>query len=397
MTSRAREVKEQLAALRAQRDELEQLLETTSTSESRALRLRLAELGEDMVDLARELRRLMPEHRISCRSKWDYINGKRWEALEDKTWAEIERMEPDDRPATEQEMMRAALRKARSCSSMTEKQREYVDQILDQGKRRVDVARDCGVDKSTVSRTVKRGRAHLDRDIKAVYAILRNQGDGTGDLTVIDLSVPEVMEGVLNLLTKRQRTYLYLYYGEWMSLREIQALLGKESHSSILRSIRTALERIEVLALGGQVELRGWDTLEDRLMEHYNALDLESLKDLDRPAHGPSKDPPHGFRARLRGILPSLGLSKPVWIMRGAERRSAALAGDLHASEAEHWGSGRLLAALRALAARLGDGAGTGGRKAEREKTRRRIVRVLRNLMYKLFDLIRGVTHADNH
>lgn len=394
MTNEAKKVKEELAALRERRDELARALEGLSGKEARAVRIQLAEVGEDIIDRSRELRRLMPEHRISYRGgKRDYMERVKWSSLEDKTWAEVEKMVPGDRELTAHEMMRAALRKARSCTSMTEKQREYVDQILDQGKRLVDVARDCGVDKSTVSRTVKRGRAHLDRDIKAVYAILRNQEDGTGDLTVVDLAVPEVMEAVLGILTECQRTYLYLYYGEWMSLREIQELLGLDSHSSVLRSIRTALERIEALTFGGQVELRGWDALEGRLMEHFNGLELEEVEDYSRKA---VKRP---LRAKLtlwtlffetKGVVhprPEPAVQKPFWVSYGADRRSGRP--ELHVGG--RWGSGRLMAALKSYAAHR-------MREAKGDDVLIQVKRAVRAALYRLFSyLMGGKRHADDH
>lgn len=411
MTSRAREVKEELAVLREQRENLEKTLKSAPVSETRDLRIQLAELSEKMVDLARELRRLMPEHRISRRGgKWDYVNGLKWEALEDKTWSEIEHMESNDTPPTELEMMHAALSVARK-SSMTPIQTKYMNELLDQGKRRIEIARDNGKDKSTISRTIKRGNNRLERSTKAAYAILRDQAKWNGeDITIIDLSVPEVMESVLNVLTKRQRLYLYLYYGEWMSLREIQSLCGLESHTCILRSIRSAIGRIEDIALGGQVEISGWDTLEKRLMEHFNSLDLQVLEECSRPQQKrkqkeirlpivqKTKSNLWTLFFELPGnlihqALPEMEIPKPLWISNANERRRGELDDDFHSSEDEHWGSGRLINALKACAKRL-----------ERERmdvgsnSIVQIKRTVRNLLYKLMDLVRGgYKNADNH
>ena len=80
-----------------------------------------------------------------------------------------------------------------------------------------------------------RGRTKIAKEAKALYEVLQAQ-QGPGPL-VVDLADGRVLEAVLSLLTPRQQLYLYLYYGEWLSLREIGRLL-RVDHASVLRSIR---------------------------------------------------------------------------------------------------------------------------------------------------------------
>ena len=82
---------------------------------------------------------------------------------------------------------------------------------------------------------------------------------GPGPL-VVDLADGRVLEAVLSLLTPRQQLYLYLYYGEWLSLREIGRLL-RVDHASVLRSIRCGLERLGTLAVGTRAEVRGLEEM----------------------------------------------------------------------------------------------------------------------------------------
>lgn len=384
-----------MAELRARRDCLEQAISQAPPGTARSMKIELSEVKEELVQCARELRELMPRHRISRGKavRWSDVEGTRWEGLEDKTWQAVEGGEDSGEPLSDPEMMRVSLNRARKSRVMTSTQEAYMAELLDHGKRKSSIAAEHGKNRTTVSRTLARGRARLEQGVKAAYAVMRNQGEQNGGVTVIDLAVPEVLEGILNILTKRQRLYLYFYYGEWMSLREIAVYFGLASHSTVLRSIQAALDKIGALAMGDQVELRGWDELEERLLEHYNALDLESLEELSRPVHSPAKGPPPGFSVIRHHVLPVLRLVKPAWIVRDGERRSAAL-DDFHVPETGHWGSGRLLSALRDLVTRLGgetgDGRRTPGCWSCDTRKRAVIIRILRNLMDKLFDLLAG-------
>ena len=49
---------------------------------------------------------------------------------------------------------------------VTDKQREYLLLYYAQGKNMVEIGRELGVDKSTVSRTIKRGEARLRRCLR---------------------------------------------------------------------------------------------------------------------------------------------------------------------------------------------------------------------------------------
>lgn len=49
---------------------------------------------------------------------------------------------------------------------VTDKQREYLLLYYGQGKNMVEIGRELGVDKSTVSRTIKRGEARLRRCLR---------------------------------------------------------------------------------------------------------------------------------------------------------------------------------------------------------------------------------------
>ena len=280
--------------------------------------------------------------------------------------------------------MRLAVRLARE-RALTDKQGEYLAQV-EGGKKAAQVAREAGRHRGTVSRTVGRGRAKIAREAKALYEVLRAQ-QGPGPL-VVDLADSRVLEAVLSLLTPRQQLYLYLYYGEWLSLREIGRLL-RVDHASVLRSIRCGLERLGALAVGTRAEVRGLEELEERLMAHFNQLEPpeEALRPRHKaPARAPNPRREPARKLTLRGLV--------VRLVRGGEARTAELGEGLRRTEVGRWGSGRLLAALEEwLGRRSVVGADWRERSRAAESNRQKLGR----LLLKLFEWIRRELHADNH
>ena len=280
--------------------------------------------------------------------------------------------------------MRLAVRLARE-RAVTDKQGEYLAQV-EGGKKAAQVAREAGRHRGTVSRTVGRGRTKIAKEAQALYEVLQAQ-QGPGPL-VVDLADGRVLEAVLSLLTPRQQLYLYLYYGEWLSLREIGRLL-RVDHASVLRSIRCGLERLGTLAVGTRAEVRGLEELEERLMAHFNQL--EPPEEALRPRHkAPARVPnPRQEPARkltLQGLV--------VRLVRGEEARTAELGEGLRRTEGGRWGSGRLLAALEEwLGRRSVAGADWRERSRAAESNRQKLGR----LLLKLFEWIRRELHADNH
>lgn len=274
----AQEVRARAKALRERREELEKALAGAAGPGARPLRLELARVKEELVDCARRLKELMPSHKVRCRTTWAGVDGWQWDRFQYQTWAELEGAGEQDGP-TELDRMRLAVRLARE-RAVTDKQGEYLAQV-EGGKKAAQVAREAGRHRGTVSRTVGRGRTKIAKEAKALYEVLQAQ-QGPGPL-VVDLADGRVLEAVLSLLTPRQQLYLYLYYGEWLSLREIGRLL-RVDHASVLRSIRCGLERLGTLAVGTRAEVRGLEELEERLMAHFNQL--EPPEEALRPAQG---------------------------------------------------------------------------------------------------------------
>ena len=203
----AQAVKARLRALRERRRELEGQL--AAGGRTRAAQLELAGVEEDLVACARRLRELEPRHRISRRTTWTDVEGRGWDQLQYRTWAELEGAQPPQGPSPREEM-RSALRQARE--DLTPTQQAYL-LGAEHGAGVAQVAAALGRSPSTVSRGLSRARARLTKKAQMLYQLRRAAGAGT-----LDLSRREGMAALLAALTDRQALYLFLYYGEWMSL-----------------------------------------------------------------------------------------------------------------------------------------------------------------------------------
>ena len=362
--NRAGEIKERAKTLRAEKADLQAKLVEARGREAVDIRLKLAAVEEDLVDCARLLRELMPRHKISRGRTWSGLEGWQWDKLQYQTWAELEGAEFPEGP-TEQDKMRLAVRAARS--GLTPAQEDYLAQT-DGGKRPAQVARETGKHRSTVCRTLRRGKNRIAEDAKVLYDLL---GRREGGSLVVDLGEPEVLKAVLDRLTTRQQTYLYLYYGEWLSLREIGSLLGVD-HASVLRSIRCGLRRMESLALGEQVEVRGLDSLEERLMAHFNDLPLEEETREKRTYQKRGKTTPKPAPIHLKDLL--------LRFVRDGRVRTAGAGGPELEVQPGGWSSGKLLAWLE-----------------ERVSGQQNRKSLLRRLLYRLFTWIRRDLDVDHH
>lgn len=379
------EIKARAKALRDRKEGLEAALTAAPAAEGRAIRLELARIEEDLVDCARELRALTPRHKVSYRTTLASAGGRELVHAQYRMWKELESAgEPEE--LSGQELMRLAVRTVRKNARLTVKQAEYLD-AAEEGTRGVQIAREKGLDKSTISRTLKRGRTKIDRDAKALYTILERQGELDG-LVVIDLSDPAVLCALLDLLTVKQQTYLYLYYGEWLSLREIGALCGVD-HASILRSIRAALERLDRLLLGSQAEVRGLDALEARLIAYFDRLeDQEPAKGTVQTKY---KQKNTGRKQSEKADVPAEEpLTWTLEFVRGEEARTALLDQYLRPAFFPHWGSGCLLPMLRQRLLRQ-------AKAGKIQQVRTWLSRKMRTALRQLFLLIRRDLHADNH
>lgn len=152
-----------------------------------------------------------------CGVVWSDIEGRTWSALEDAAEAGT---------AREAATLLAALRNA--IGSLTENQRETVMALYSRGMTVESLAAERGVNPSTVSRTAKTALRRLERCILASLQAVKCAGpDGFDFLNFAEAT---------NVLTERQREYLYFLLTDGASLGEIARYLDLErstmSHGS---------------------------------------------------------------------------------------------------------------------------------------------------------------------
>ena len=182
-----------------------------------------------------------------------------------------------------------------------------------------------------------------------------------------------MLGAVLSLLTPRQQLYLYLYYGEWLSLREIGRLL-RVDHASVLRSIRCALERLEAVTLGTGVEVRGLEALEEALVAHFHALEPEE----EAPPRPKARRPPPSPASPCRPT--PCGHWCYAWCGRGGAHRPAG---------GQPGPDGGAPVGLGEAAVRPGGVGGAGARpgrekESRRQKLGRLLVKILRKIREEL-------------
>lgn len=162
--------------------------------------------------------------------------------------------------------LRAIKRGRAACSP---RQMEMLDLML-QGKNCREIAETLGVDRSTVVVTLQRAKRKIRTMEEAMTRLEKTAG-------VIDVSRREVAEHLLSCLTETQAVYLYLYYGEWLSMPDIAKLLDRDK-STVCKTLHLACRRIRGAydcADGGT--LLGMDALEPMLYEIYQSHAADDL------------------------------------------------------------------------------------------------------------------------
>ncbi len=176
-------------------------------------------LREELLDVNAQLRSLAPRRRLGM--------GRACEGLADRQqYEDWLHGEAEDAPVP------AGL--AESAEVLTARQREVWELHL-AGMGTAQIAHRLYLDRSTVARTLRRTRAALQAEVKRAAA-----AEG---VETLDMGDPAAAELVLPAVTPTQAAYLYLYYAEWLSLREIGALVDVD-HTAVLRTIRRGLKNI---------------------------------------------------------------------------------------------------------------------------------------------------------
>lgn len=227
-------------------------------------------VNEELLDINAQLRALAPAGKgikFGRKGRTSYADfssrfnsGDRQQFID---WTRQDTKEAEEAAAGARAELARMLRDG--MNSVSKRQREMLLLYAD-GMKMVAIAQKLGVNTSTVSKTIKRAKKNISRITDAQQAIERLR-----DGSQLDMSDPEVAKLLMGTLTAHQAVCFYLYYSEWLSIRQIGQLLHVD-HSTICRTIQRAVTRINDV-LGGVVDvLDNIEGLDDVVFAIYCGL-----------------------------------------------------------------------------------------------------------------------------
>lgn len=165
-----------------------------------------------------------------CGTAWADIEGYTWTAL-----GQAAQKATGRQAAFLTQALTAAM------ASLTERQREILMLRYREGLSLAEIGRRLGVHKSSVCRCAKRGLQHLEACILAsLQARECQEAEGFDFLR---------FAGSTDVLTDRQREYLYLLLTDGVTMAEIARYL-RTGRSTISRGNRRVVERLSAVAVG---------------------------------------------------------------------------------------------------------------------------------------------------
>lgn len=154
----------------------------------------------------------------------------------------------------------AMARAVADCDLYLDRRQQEIFDRWRGGESVTQIAARLGVDKSTVSRRLAAAKAAIRQGLELA---------GTGGETLrLSMSDPAGASAVLACVTAKQAVYLYLYYGEGLSLRETAALTGVD-HAAVSRGVRRGLEAVSRATGYREVVLDDMEVLGDLAYDLY--------------------------------------------------------------------------------------------------------------------------------
>ena len=260
------EFRAQMDKLKARREEYKgRLRSASSASERDALRQKLRTYGTMIRELQEQIDHLDPpkERKVRARENrrldigamsFDFFerSGAVWSDLEGCTWEQAEAGDPVELGAS---MAQLQQWMAEGSERLTERQRVYLDAYYNQGLSLEYIAREYGVNKSTVSRVIKNGLSRMQAWVES-KRLIQECADGHGgfDWTKYLSQVPA--------LTDRQRQLMLLVLSKWPKTREELAEKLELDQSTVVRTLQLAGRTVQKLGAKGeattQPEIRNW-------------------------------------------------------------------------------------------------------------------------------------------
>lgn len=242
--------KERRAKLYSRMQEAQKIAQTTLDGSERRRQLERArilrdmyrEAGEEVARLegrkpAEKKRPVRGDHIFDGDLVWADLSGMTWSQAEGMAWEDIQQARDGAATGRQSQLLTDLLND--SVQSCTDRQKTYIHAYYTQQKTMQEIADQYRVNKSSVSRVVKSGLAHVAHHVVARLTIARCLDDqGRFDYLKFVRST--------QVLTERQTELIYLALTQDASYTMMAAYLGRNK-SSVSRSMGRAEERLRTL------------------------------------------------------------------------------------------------------------------------------------------------------
>ena len=253
------------------------LLNATDGAERRAQRERLRLLRDMYKEACAEVRRLEGgcppgagcagkkgtktpsgmESAMACGALWSDLEGVTWSRAEGMHWNDLPAVGSGRQMKQVAELVRTAM------GMCTELQLRYLDAYYNRRLTLEEIGERYGVDTSTVSRTLKRGRGRIEQYVTAKLLLSRCVDSGGRFDYMKFLNSASV-------LTERQKEMVYLILAKDTSYRDIAEYVGR-TPSTVWRTADRVEEKLGVLAVqvdthwsAIKVERRDWTSRSEK-------------------------------------------------------------------------------------------------------------------------------------
>ena len=195
------------------------------------------------------------------------------------------------------EAMRFAVRNMQEL--VTGRQAQLLS-MTQSGMRVGEIARAVGLSPSTVSRTLRRGKARLQKAAEEYRAFLSLYGVESEEQMLrttagtVNFDNRLAREVFLKTLTECQAVYFFLRYGEGLKISEIARLAGRDQ-GTITHTVQRAVKNLDrIFGAGGVIHLKDVGALDQILYETYRqySAQIDVLSLTKRRTHSiPSREP----------------------------------------------------------------------------------------------------------
>lgn len=274
--------------LKARKKELQvrkkEELELQAKGEGDNLALFMVE--EELLEVKAQIRALTPGERIG--SNGGRLQGVdyNYDRKQFQDWLENDQNISEDGIPDSHSVFQGVLAEGRKL--MTERQWE-VFELWASGLTVTKISERLDLNRSTVTRTLGRAKTQLQK-----VASMRNTAKGNLENLCLDMGDPTIFQAVLSCITETQIVYLYLYFGEYLSCREIAILLGCNP-STVCRTIHRGLDGINRSFAVPHVDLKNMTALGEVAYQFYVANN-----DLEDPPDPPMPNQQYWGRMSLR-------------------------------------------------------------------------------------------------